>query len=265
MSQLFNRVCELTLGTKKFSSPPFSIEFEQTFALSAISATVIKLYNPNKDTIKMAEPKKTGKTYTYANCIMSAGYTDESGTCITGEVVSFAVTQSGTDRILELKVTDKTQKWATAQIMQTFENIRASQLIKKVLTDLNIDYRSQELGEDITYKKITVTTLTQLMNRIVKDTKSIYYFKNGVFEIRPISDSKKNSIYLLTPRTGLVGSVNKIPTGIKFKTLFLYKIQPLDVVKIESRDQSGYFKITKGKKIFSTFGEGESEFEAVAL
>lgn len=265
MSQLFNRICDLTLASKKFSYPPFSIEFEQTFSAGSISATIAKLYNPNSDTIKMAEPKKSGKTFTFPTCIINAGYKEDSGTCVYGEVIAFTVSKSGTERILELKISDASQKYACSQIMKTFENMKASQILSKILTDVGIDYKSQELGSDITYPKITLTTLKSALDRISRDTQSDYFFKNGVFEIKPKTYNKKKEVYLLSPQTGLIGSVEKNKTGIKFKTLFLYKIQPLEIVKIETRDYNGYFKITKGKKVFSTFSEGVSEFEAVAI
>jgi len=265
MSQLFNRYCEVRLGNRVITAPPFSIEFDQTFKSGTIGSTILKLYNPSFDTIKAAESTKSGKTWVHPEVTIDAGYDDDYGTCVLGYAVSHSVKQQGPDKILEVKITDATNNWSNAIIGKTYQNMKASAIVDNVLVELGINSKNLEYGTDLTYNKITVKSFKYFLKRMAKDTDSTFSFKNGILEIKPKTQSREIEIYLLSNASGLLDAPEKTLRGLKIKTLFFYNILPMDVVRVVSNEYDGFFKIFRGTKKFSSFGNATCNFEVIEI
>jgi hypothetical protein len=264
MAKLYNRIAQLNINGRQFDYPPFSIAFDQTVAIGVPSSTSVRLYNPAPDTIKAAEAIKQGSSYEYPRIVIEAGYVENYGTCVLGEISDYKVKTSGPDKILEMKISDKTKDWANAIINKTWVNTRASVIIGSMLEQVGIELSSIGLGTDKLYNKLTVSYLREGLNKIVKDTNSEYNFINGIIEINPKVPSLKKVIKL-SYKNGLIGKPEKTQGGIKFKTLFLYQLNSGSFVNISITDINNNFKIKKGKKKFSTFGKAECEFEAIEV
>jgi hypothetical protein len=261
LNSLYNRVCSVVVGSKKFTAPPFAIEFEQSFALGALSTGVVRLFNPAPDTIKIAEGIPIGNTKRFPQVIVDAGYEDFHGTTMVGEIYDFTVKQQGTERILEMKISDQTFKWSTALINKTFAKQRASSIIQIMLASVGIN-GAVELANDKFYESFTAIYFSQAIQQIVRDCGSIYYFRDGVFYISPSTPTTELAT-LLSAQTGLLGKPEKTQNGLKVRTLFLYNIGNGSWVQIKSADVNQTGKILNGKKKFSTFGESVCEFEVI--
>jgi len=264
MSRLYNRVAQLNVNGREFNYPPFSIEFEQNVAVGSLSSATVKLYNPAPDTIKAAEGIKEGRSFTYPYLTVDAGYSDNFGTCIIGEISDYKVSQSGADKILEMKVSDKTKDWANALINKTWKNTRANVIIRSMLATIDIDIGDINLGDNKLYTNLSVMYLRDGLKKIMKDTLSEYNFNSGVIEINPKTPTLKKVIQL-TYTSGLIGKPEKTQSGLKFKTLFMYQLNSGSIVNIVTNTINKNFKIKKGVKKFSTFGDSYCEWEAVEI
>ncbi len=261
MNSLYKRVCSVVVGSKQFSSPPFSIEFEQSFSLGALSSGVVRLYNPAPDTIKIAEGTPIGNTKQFPQVIVDAGYENFHGTTMIGECYEFSVKQQGPDRILEMKISDQTFKWNTALINRTFAKQRASSIIQLMLAQVGVT-GSVVLAEDKFYESFTAIYFAQAIQQIVRDCGSTYYFRDGVFMVSPLTPTAERAT-LLSAQTGLLGKPEKTQRGLKVRTLFLYNIGNGSWVQIKSSDVNETGKVLNGKKKFSTFGDSVCEFEVI--
>lgn len=262
MSDLYNRVAEVRIEQRVFNYPPFSIEFDQTFKIGVPTTTMLKLYNPSPDTIKACEAKGSGASKSYPQVTISAGYVDDNGTCVIGSIYDYEVKKQGPDRILECKITDKTLSWQTAIINKTYIKTTASVILRDMLSTLGIT-ADISLGSDKTYQTFTATTFRAAVQKIIKDTNSEYYFKNGTFYTQAKTKKNTLNVYRLTPTSGLLEVPKKTQRGWNFKTLFFYKLNVSDYVRLTTEKVDATLKIISGKKTFSTFGVAVCEWEGV--
>ncbi|PJZ24401.1 hypothetical protein CH352_14420 [Leptospira hartskeerlii] len=262
MSTLFNRVAKVNIGGREFSYPPFSIEFTQEQKIGNLQSATLKLYNPSPETIQVFEAKKKGSGKIFPKVTVSAGYKEDSGTVVLGEAINYSVSQNGVERILEVKISDSTTKWSTAIVNKSYKKSSAVSVIKDACKSIGIDPGEIELGENKTYDSITVRGFSDSIRKIAADTKSEFYFRNGLLTLQP-KNSKKKQVTLLNSYSGLLDKPEKTAKGYKIKTLFLYSLCVGMIVKIESKDVNLTAKIVKGTKNFSTFGDANCEFEVI--
>jgi hypothetical protein len=265
MSKLFKRVATITIGTREFKCPPFDMEFEQKVGVGSLTSTECRLYNPNKDTIKAAEGKKIGSYIDGPQVTIDAGYEAEHGTCVTGKSASYEVKQNKADTVLSMKIFDETTKWANSIIATTYRNQTASSIIQSMTSKIGITTDSVQVGTDKTYTTFTALYFRHALQKLCNDTGSEFFFQNGILTVQSKTKPGTANALLLTPTTGLIGVPEKSQNGIKFKTLFMHKLQGGSIVKIESKNLNSVYKIITGKKKFSTFGKSECEFEAVSV
>lgn len=262
---LFYKKASVNIAGTVFTYPPFSIEFSQTLKVGKITTSKVKLYNPSPATIKLAESTKQGKTRIYSDITVDAGYIKDFGTAVLGEIMDYSVIKKGPDIVLEMSISDKTSKWANAQIGQTWKNTRASTIIFDMMDAVGIT-SEVNLGEDKNYTKFTAKTFSVALKNIIKDTNSQFNFKNGVLKIEPRTAVKDRTVLFISPESGLLGKIEKITKGFKFKTLFFYKLQIGDIIKIKDKNTpSAIVKIIEGKKNFATFRETSCTFKAVEI
>ncbi|PJZ49217.1 phage protein [Leptospira saintgironsiae] len=262
MSKLFNRVAKVNIGGREFSYPPFSIEFTQEQKIGNLQSATLKLYNPAPETVRVFEAKKKGGGKIFPKVTVSAGYKEDSGTVVLGEAINYSVSQSGLDRVLEVQISDSTTKWSTAIVNKSYKKSSASSIIKDACKTVGIDPGEIELGEDKTYESMTIRGFNESIRKIALDTKSEFYFRNGLLTLQP-KTSKKKKVTLLNSSSGLLDKPEKTAKGYKIKTLFLYALSVGMIVKIESKEVNITAKIVKGVKNFSTFGDAGCEFEVI--
>ncbi len=259
----------MTIGdahARVFESPPFSIEFEQKIAGGVPNGITARLFNPNPDTISAAMPKKTGGVYQMPQVIIDAGYEDEHGVCVLGQIYAAEIKRKSADASLELKISDQTSKWSGAVINKTYQKMTATAIINAILGEVGITPGSIKLGKEKRYEKpFAVGSLSWALGQICRDTESDLYFSSGVVNIQPKTPAGTKTAAFLSSGSGLVGRPEKTNIGIKFQTLFLYKLNGGSLVKIESKNINGLYSIVSGTKKFSSFQGAECEFEAVAV
>jgi len=259
---LYERFAQINVGGRLFESPPFSLEFTQTLKIGRLTQTKAKLYNPAPDTIKLAEPKKIGRRRQFTEVIIDAGYIDDWGTAALGLIHDYKVVKRGPDTILEMSIGDATNKWNNNLINKTWKNTYANIIVNEMLSSAGIVGEVQ-LGESKLYRTFTARLFRTAIQKIVKDTDSQWYFKNGIFKIEPKDAPRERQVLFISPDSGLLDKIEKNKKGFKFKTLFFYKLNAGDILQIEDKNTPvSTVKIYKGKKVFSSFGRAHCIFEA---
>lgn len=256
-SKLFQRSCELILGKRKLTNPPFTIEFEAEFAVSGkANIATVRMYNPSKATI--AETKKNTQV------LVSAGYDDDLGQFIIGTVFSFTIEPKKPDVILELKVTDGTGAWVSGFISKTYgPGALASTIIPDVLNIVGLKAGSITLGHDFEYENGLAVNepIHSILRRLARDTESEFFFRSGriLFQEKDLPDLA--TLVKLSAKTGLINAPKKTDKGWKFESLINYRLGAGTVVYVESPTATGTFQIFKGKHSFLA-NETLTSFEA---
>ncbi|EPG73702.1 hypothetical protein LEP1GSC058_3102 [Leptospira fainei serovar Hurstbridge str. BUT 6] len=264
MTALYNRAATVNIGGREFSYPPFSIEFVQELKFKNPQSTTLKLYNPSPDTVGVFDAKKKGQGRIYPNVTVSAGYKEDYGTVVFGEAFAYTVVQEGLNRILEVKISDKTKDWGTAILNKSYKNVNAESIIRDVCKTLSIAPGEINLGIGKFYESIVLRSFRDSIQKLAKDTNSDFFFKNGLLTIVPSNPSVK-TITKLDPSSGLLERPQKTSNGFKIKTLFLYNLTLANVVQINSKEVNVRARITKVNRTFSTFGDAYCEFEVVPI
>lgn len=262
MSRLYNRVCEMNLAGRVFVYPPMTLEFETEFSISAPSQTKAKIMNPAPETIAACEKKKDKRPL----ITISAGYEEEYGTCVVGEIVKFEAKKGGADTILELTISDKTSLWSDALVNKSWKGyITARQAVTEILKDFGVTPADMFFGDEKVYKtglSFSGTPLLKVLERVAIDTKSTFAFRNGQASFLSAKTGTGKSIALRYD-SGLIEST-KTEIGYKVKALFMYKIQGGSLVALQKGEETINVKVVKGKRQFSP-QNAFTEFEAVKL
>lgn len=272
---LFGLNCHVTLGTRKtsnigtlidapwqiikndykrFSSPPFTIEFESEFATSGKpNMATVRLYNPSQATIDAASVKTdvNGRRIPpYPIVLVDAGYGLDIGQVIVGEAYTSNIKRTAPDVILEFKVSDATAKWRESWVSKTYAKFSdAKEILYDITESVGVTPYSIRLGQPRTFEKpISFNeSLTSAIARMCKETKSKYFISQGRFVVEPIDDPGKKTLVLLSPETGLIGSPERTDKGIKCQCLFNYRLGAGDTIALRSRDIQGNYRIFRGK------------------
>jgi hypothetical protein len=256
------RVCSMNIGGRVIEYPPMTLEFETEFSAAVASAqTKAKIYNPSKETVGAC--KKTGNQY--PKITIDAGYQADHGTCIVGEIIKYEL-KKGPDDVLELLIGDRTSLWNSAMVNRSWRGIvTARDAIRQILGDFGVTAAKVDLGMDKIYQNLAFCgiSLQSAMDRIARDTKSKFIFKNGQAFFLSDKASQGAAIYL-KPDSGLI---NAGPTtmGYKIKSLFNYKIWAGSLIILRTGESDINCKAIKGKHQFSTAGAAVTEIEVIKI
>lgn len=259
--KLYRRVCSMNIGGRVLEYPPMTLEFETTFSLTAPSQTKAKVMNPAPETIAACE--KRGNRFPIIT--ISAGYEQDNGTCVTGEIIKYSV-KKASDWTLEMTIADKTSLWSNSIVNKSWSSfITARQVATQILSDAGVTASEMLFGEEKAYDKglaFSGVPLKSVMDRLAKDTKSVFAFRNGQASF--LSDAAGSvTAVVLNYGSGLIEST-KTDKGYKVKGLFMYTIQGGSIVVLQKGDETVNLKVLKGKHVFSP-GNAHTEFEAKAL
>lgn len=267
--KLFKRIASIDLIpvsglAKTFNYPPFRIDFETD--LDRFASTKIRLYNPNKATIEACDPVKVGTSFQYADLVLTAGYEDLNGVVCGGKIFQIKVTYAGTDKILELSVSEKAGIWSETNILKSYKKTPASVILADICETSNIQIGKISLGEDklLSYG---ATSLRKAIDDICNNTNSEFYFDEGkIFIVGKSIPSLPSQIYL-DHTSGLIGRPEKLEKKRwKVRSLFRHEFRFNQVIKVRGGELDSQIKIIKGKGKFSTHSnEAYSEIEGIEI
>jgi hypothetical protein len=253
----WKRYISFTIGKREYKAP-FVLKFNAEFSMKGRGNTRAYIYNPSDETIENVVPRK-GENQ---QIIIDAGYEEDHGICIIGEICSYKVTKAGLERVLEMTISDSATKLSSIKISKTWNRgVKASAVLKDIVSMSGIDSAKIELDNDKIYPRglSLNTTLHNALNQMMRDTGSDYFLRNGKLYFQPKNDQGIKTGILLSSATGLIDrpeilSVKKDGKYVNqgsVKSLFNYRIGPGEHIRVEAESFRGNCKVTKGSHSFS--------------
>lgn len=250
---MFRRRISISSGGVKLDSPPFDIHFQMQFDTDPEPNTaIIDIFNLSQDTINRFRRSQS--------VVLNAGYEGDTGTILTGTIdesrAFWEVARgSGNERILRLEANDAMGRWLNTTISKTYKpGIKASQVIADMLNTFGLEIGSFRVPNDLTYQngKTFSGSLRTALRQVVADTGASLSINNGAVFILPPGVGNRIA-FVLNSDTGLVESPERIETEEgefwRVKSLLNYRFKPNTIIKVESINVKGFFRIVKGEHI----------------
>jgi len=242
---LFDRQASLIIDRLKFESEQFTFEFEIPFDDDTTpNESTVKIYNLKDDTLNRI---KKGQKVT-----VNAGYKNDVGVVLSGYISKVTTDKTGLDRITTILVLDSQSIDDKKTIKKSYKrNIRASQIIRDLANSLGLKIAVLSLPNDRVYKKgyvINGEVLAEL-EKVAKDCGAIVYINKSQTYIRSLK-SGDDTRFILKPDTGLIDSPSPFEeedvTGYTVKSLLQHRITTASIIRLESRQIKGTFRVKSG-------------------
>lgn len=260
---LFNRRTQILVAGLDISDPPYLVEFNTEFDTDPEPNTgEVTLYNLSQNTSSQI---KKGQ-----QIIINSGYEGDVGTVALAVVSEVKTERNDLDVLTKIKIGDATDQWANASISKSYKaGIKASQVLGDILQGFGLEVGLLNLPKDIVYTggKVVCGSLQAVVRQIVTDCGAKFHIANGRIIIAPESQGIQTA-FILNSDTGLIGSPERVESEKgeiwKVRCLLNHQIGPDSIIKLESRDVQGWFRVMKGKHN-STKSEHVTEMEVTAV
>ncbi|EMO53166.1 phage protein [Leptospira noguchii] len=253
--KLFGRTVSLEIlpatgVAKEFCYPPFNFEFETE--LDGLNLTQVTMYNVNEETLRLVSARMKEKKFQYPSALLNAGYKDENGLVVSGEIIHPKWKQEGTNKKLEFQISGSAGAWTRTYIMKTYTNLPARNVIIDILNQGNLKPGRIQLGINKIVNFSANTELGDCIRRFCNLTKSQYWFQDGQIHFDSLDPSKKNSVIFLDHSSGLIGVPEKGQNTWKLTSLFRHKFKKNMIVSVKGGGLDSECRIVGGKHKFST-------------
>lgn len=216
----------------------------------------VGVYNVNDNTKGILE-SKNAKVY------LEVGYGDDLQTIFVGNVTKVVHENKSPDILTKIELGDGDNAFRNGRIEEGFPSgTSTSHLIDKLIEASGLGRGSVKGIPDINYANGIVLSgsVRHNLNEICKKNDLEWSIQDEAIQILPKKQFNLDSIVLLTPETGLVGSPSKTKKGIEFTSLLQAKLRPGGKVKIESRNYNGVFKV---RRVNHKGDSHEGEFHSI--
>ncbi len=261
----WKRFIKMKIGDKEYKEP-LGLTFQSFFNINGGYETTANIYNPSEETIANVAPGTSLKSIT-----IEAGYENDYGVCIIGEIYNYSVQNNGAETILSLKIGDSTTKWANKLINNTWrKNAKASEMVQDIANALGLDTGKIQVGQDITYSRETsfTTHARKALKQMALETNSHFFVRNGRLYFQPKNDQGVQTGVQLSASSGLLNKPEKInienTESWKIKSLFNYKIGAAENIQVQSSTFSGTAKVIRGQHFYG-IKEGFTQIEVTGV
>lgn len=242
MTIQFGRVCRLVLG-KNGSGTDYSglrIRFNiKKTSDSAANEAKIELYNTTPE--HATELLKKG-----SDILLMAGYEDNVQMIFTGQIRRATYRVEGVDRILLLETGDGDEALDSATVNKTFtKGSTDDQIIKECQDCMGVPVGHQDKVETkprARGKTISGKASKELSKVAIKHDAQ-WSIQDGQFVMLKSDSTRPNAVFLISDKTGMLGSPEQTEDGVKVTTLLNPAYLIGGVAKIESIGYQGGIKI----------------------
>ncbi len=238
----YGQIVQVQVGDKLYTNDMIDIDFVYTFDDSLENNVgEISLWNVSSDT--------SGGLEIGTEIILSAGYKGDVGVIFKGVVGDFETVYHDVDRELLIYISDGVDL-LEEDIIKSYENARASVVVKDVFDIVGIKVGKIEPADDIVYYRLVLDhTIESTIERLIEDTGSKFYIKNGLgYFVSP--DYNDGERVFLDETSGLLDSPERLviddKIGWKIMSLLEHRITIGSVVSVASRTISGDFRVIEG-------------------
>lgn len=247
---LFNRQAILIINSKQYNSDDLDFEFNIPFSTeNEPDVSEITIYNLSQNTI--SNIKKGTKIS------LLAGYSDDVGMILSGEVASFNTVFENVDKKTTLKIGSFINSWKDKKINKTYaKGITAKEIMTDLISNFGVVIADMNIVKNVTYKrgKTVSGRLKDVVKKLCSETESKFYIDKDRAYIRNY-DKGTNTSFLLSSKTGLVSSPQpmqitengkKSKDGFKISCLLNHNIFPDSIIQVDSKNIKGSFRVVKG-------------------
>ena len=254
MDRLWQRHIAVTIGTKgggeavKFDGLRIIFQVEKTSESTANTAK-ISVYNLSGKGRALAEKEK-------AIVILEVGYGNSIEQLFYGDVTRAYISRQGADWVTTMECGDGSEALRSAHIDKSYApGTDLKQVIKdvaqgfvdqgKVVMGSLLGIESEKAQGGVSLSGRNKTILDELTAKQGLE----WSVQDNVLQILPKDQDNGLQAVLLTPETGLVGSPVKREVegglGVEFKALIQPRLVPGRLVRIESREIDGDYKLVE--------------------
>lgn len=154
----------------------------------------------------------------------------------------------GVDKIMKVQLADGENRYRNARHTKGYPpNTSLNQVLDELTASLALARGSRTGVPEKKYANgLTLTGLARdSMNVLTKGNGLQWSIQDETLQILPKNGMTTDSIIVLTPKTGLIGSPQKTDKGLEFVSLLQPQLKPGRRVQIESQFVSGIFIVKK--------------------
>ena len=244
---LYIREARLIVGSKEFVTPDFTIYFRVHFDEDEDANDArIEAYNLSKDSensLRQGTP-----------VILSAGYEGDVGTIFQGVIDDVSIDKQQANRIATIECTDR-ELFKDVRINKSYkEGIKASQIIRDIISITGFDVGDFDLPTDKEYRKgkSIDTSAKNALSEIAKDCGAKFHYNKGRLYMRPKGKGDITGIFV-DKEHGLVDTPERLEdeedTGWNIKMLLNHLVTTDVMLQVQSRTANGKFRVRKGEHI----------------
>jgi hypothetical protein len=260
MGGLWKRNAAVIFGIKgqqgtRVEDLKISFEIEKTSESNTNSATIL-IYNLN--------PNHRGILQKEENLfiILEVGYGGEFNQLFIGDISKVIITKQGNDWVTNIEAGDGNQSLKDATLDKSYKN---GTPIKTIINDA-IDSMKvtgnvvagviSDVGDEVFQQGVSISdTAKNVIDKLTSKLGLEFSIQDNEIQILGPDSDIGDSAILINPDLGLIGSPIKRDKGIEFTALiFTTKVRPGILVKLESREIEGTFKVRKINFVGDTRG-----------
>ncbi len=248
---MFLRRIEVIVGGVKINYPEMDIDFTIDFDDEPeVNRGQLTLYNLSQDTSQKIKVAK--------QAVINAGYEGDVGTVMVGRIDEVRGEWSGTDSPLILELTDIPEPFNQIVSKTYKDKIRASQVIRDLISSYGLRIGKLNLPVDVQYSggRILNSSLEGIIRELAKDCRAKLHVANGAIFLRPKRDGDRLAV-VLSSDSGLIGTPTRMDEdgqeGYNVACLLNHRIRADSIIKLQSREVEGFFRVVRGKHDGSSF------------
>lgn len=255
MGLLINRSVRVSFG---IAGAPFTV-VDKLFIQFEVEKTREK--HPNRVTIQINNLNETSRATLENKDVfvsLEAGYLGADrqgklGQLFIGKITRAISEKQGKEMVTRIEASDG-QGTPSAQINTSLgPGATAKQVIESLARELKVGLGAiKGIGQKVFQNGISLSgNVSDRLDEILDGLELEWSIQDNNLQIVPIDEPTETLATLLTPQSGLLGTVMKREEGkagklnIEFRALLRTEIKPLVALEIRSRNITGVFKISK--------------------
>ncbi len=239
---MFLREVQVRIDQSDYSDwhTEFRVEFDATDEDPALGT--VEIYNLSRD---RANGISKGQSL-----VLNAGYQEDIGTLLAGQIVDVASYKDGTERITEIEVVDATQDWLDKPVVKTYApGTTSSQILQDLLNLSGLEVGRIDLPNDLVYVngRSVSSTIARACRQMALDGGADLYINNGSAFVVPRDFSQDVGV-MLDKDSGLVSveRVDRDDAEWLVESLLNFRIRAGAQVLVRSPEVSGVFRVVRG-------------------
>lgn len=244
MTEFWFRKIEVTTAGLRLTFPETEIRFRVTFdETDDPTFAIIELFNLRRET--------ENKIQVGEALILSAGYQQEIGTLIAGEITHVYTREDGVDRVCEVEVVDATHLFLSQTISRAYvENSRLSFIIRDILETTGLEIGQVSLPKTVIYPqgRVVEGRVKEVLQQLIADGDAKMNIVNGSVFVVPKNYGETVGAFL-SADSGLIRSPARIDSEDaewEVECLLNYRIREGAYIQIESQTASGTYRVVSG-------------------